>query len=114
MNLIPEASRLAAEIDGIHRETIAYLRAQAARSFALANTPGQQQPILDAFGNQASDAIGVYIAIHGLLSQLGAADGLPAPDTAVFQSQPDGSVIYSAPAEPAEPATPEAPAAPEA
>lgn len=103
MSLIPKPTEIAAELSGINRELISYLRAQARRSYDLANTAGQQQAILDVMGDTAVTAIQTYGAIYQLLTSLGASDGLDAPDTNIFQPQSDGTVVYVAPPPPPEP-----------
>ena len=54
---------------------------------------------MDALGTQASAALQSYAAIHGVLTALGAADGIPAPDFAKWQINQDGTVTYIPPAE---------------
>ena len=93
------AAQLAQNINSV----VPFLRAMAQESFALANTPGSQQAIMDAlpdFGITADEALTVYVAIHGSLVSLGHAEGLSAPDYAVFVPQEDGTVLYVAPPEP--------------
>lgn len=94
MSLLPHPVTLAAEIDGINRETVGFLRAQAVRAYALANAEGHQQAVMDALGTQAAAALQSYAAIHGVLTTLGEADGIPSPDFAKWSINPDGSVIY--------------------
>jgi hypothetical protein len=79
------AQRIAAEIEGITAETIRFVQAQLARIYALANTPGEQAAIMQAFGANGTAAL--------------SAVGVPAPipDLSVFQLQPDGTVLYVAP-----------------
>lgn len=97
MSLLPTPIALAAEIDSINRETVGFLRAQASRAYALANTDGHQQSVMDALGPQAAAALQSYAAIHGVLTALGAADGIPAPDFTKWQVNQDGTVQYIAP-----------------
>ena len=94
------AQRIAAKIDSINSESISFLRAQMQRAYDLANTQGEQQAIMDAFGVNAVQAIGVYSVMRGALDAIGAASGLPIADIEVFQPQIDGSVVYVAPPEP--------------
>lgn len=103
MSLLPQPTAIAAEIDGIHRETISFLRAQARRSYDLANTAGMQQEVMNALGDKATAAVGVYAAIYQLLTTLGHNEGLSAPDLTVFQPQQDGTVLYVAPPPPPQP-----------
>lgn len=102
MSLLPHPITLAAEIDAINRETVGFLRAQAVRAYALANTDGHQQAVMDALGTQAAAALQSYAAIHGVLTALGEADGIPAPDFSKWSINPDGTVQFVPPPEPAE------------
>lgn len=97
MSLLPHPISLAAEIDAINRETVGFLRAQSTRAYQLANTDGHQQAVMDALGTQAASALQSYAAIHGVLSALGAADGIPAPDFSKWQVNPDGTVLFIEP-----------------
>lgn len=99
MSLLPAPVAIAAQIDGINRETVGFLRAQAARAYDLANTEGQQQAVMDALGNQAASALQAYAAIHATLTALGSAEGIPAPDFAKWQINTDGTVTFIPPAE---------------
>jgi hypothetical protein len=101
MSLITTSQKIAAQIDSINAETLSYLQAQAKRVYALANTDGDQQAIMDAFGTQAVAAISTYATIYGALATLGQAGELTAPDLTVFVPQEDGSVLYVAPPAPA-------------
>lgn len=95
MSLLPAPITIAAEIDLINRETVGFLRAQASRAYALANTPGQQQAVMDALGSQAATAIDTYAAIHAVLTTLGAAADIPAPDFDKWQINQDGTVTFT-------------------
>ena len=99
MNLLSYSVLLAAEIDSINRETVGFLRAQALRAYALANADGHQQSVMDALGTQAAAALQSYAAIYGVLTTLGAADGIPSPDFSKWQVNQDGTVTYIPPAE---------------
>lgn len=99
MSLLPHQITLAAEIDAINRETVGFLRAQAVRAYQLANTDGHQQAVMDALGAQAAAALQSYTAIHGVLTDLGAADGIQSPDFSKWQVNQDGTVTYIPPAE---------------
>lgn len=99
MSLLPHPITLAAEIDAINRETVGFLRAQASRAHALANTDGHQQAVMDALGNQAAAALQSYASIHGVLMALGSSDGIPSPDFSKWQVNQDGTVTYIPPAE---------------
>jgi hypothetical protein len=102
MSLIQQtnAQRIAAQIDSINGESISFLRAQMQRAYSLANTAGEQQAILDVFGENATQAIGIYATLRTALNTLGQAEGLPDADFSIFQPQPDGSVLYVAPPTP--------------
>lgn len=94
--------QIAAEIASINAEVVSYLRAQAQRSFALVNTAGQEQAVLDAFpalGLIPAQAVGVYAALRAALDAVGYAEGLPEIDPAVFVVNEDGSVTFVAPRE---------------
>lgn len=97
MTLLSTPATIAAQIDQINTETISFLRSQARRAYALANTEGQQQAIMDAFGINAAAAVGTYAAIYGALASLNQAADLDAPDLQIFQPQPDGTVLYISP-----------------
>lgn len=103
MSLITPSIQIAAELNSIERETISFLKAQAKKSFALINTPGQEQAVLDAMGTNAIRAVTVYSAVYQALAGLSESNGLDAPDLNVFQPQQDGTVIYVAPPPPVEP-----------
>jgi hypothetical protein len=91
------AQRIAVEIEGITAETIRFVQAQLARIYALANTPGEQAAIMQAFGANGVAALQAYGAFHAALSAVGVP--APIPDLSVFQPQADGSVAYIAPPE---------------
>lgn len=95
MSLLPAPITIAAEIDLINRETVGFLRAQASRAYALADTEGQQQAIMDALGTQAATAIDTYAAIYAVLTTLGAAADIPAPDFDKWQINQDGTVTFT-------------------
>ncbi len=97
MSLLSQEIIIASEIDGINRESVSFLRAQAKRAYDLANTEGLQQQIMDALGTNAATALQSYAAIHGVLSALGAAEGIPEPDFEKWTVNNDGTVIFNAP-----------------
>jgi hypothetical protein len=73
------------------------------RAYSLANTPDQQQAILDAmpdFGVTPTQALTLYATMQTALASIGLAGNLPAADLTIFQPQPDGSVLYVAPPKP--------------
>jgi hypothetical protein len=102
MNLLSktQAQAIAEQIDQINVQTIGFLKSQAKAAYDLANTSGQEQAVMDAFGTDAAKALSVYSAIHQTLASLGESDGLAAPDFNQFSPQPDGKVIFTAPAQP--------------
>jgi hypothetical protein len=102
MNLLPKspAQAIAEQIDQINVQTIGFLKSQAKAAYDLANTPNQEQAIMDAFGTNAARALSVYAAIYQTLAALGEADELTAPDYSLFSPQVDGTVIFTAPSEP--------------
>ena len=87
-----------------------FVVSQMARAYALANTPDQQQAILDAmpdFGVTPTQALTLYATMQTALASIGLAGNLPAADLTIFQPQPDGSVLYVAPPEPKPEPTPD-------
>ena len=109
MSLIKKstAEKLANEIDSINTEAISFIKSMMSNAFAKANTAGEQQAIMDVFGVNAVNALTVYSTFHAALSALGQADGLAVPDLVMFQPQPDGKVIFTAPAQPEPQSEPE-------
>ena len=97
MSLIPKtpAEKLASEIDSINTEVISFLKAMMSNAYAKANTQGQQQAIMDAFGSNAAQALSVYAAIYQTLAALGHADDLTAPNFEVFSPNQDGTVTHN-------------------
>ncbi len=80
-----------------------FVVSQMSRAYSLANTPDQQQAILDAmpdFGVTPAEALTLYVTMQTALASIGLAGNLPAADLTVFQSQPDGSILYVALPEP--------------
>jgi hypothetical protein len=102
MNLLSktQAQTIAEQIDQINVQTIGFLKSQARAAYSLANTAGQQQAVMYAFGTNAAQALSVYAAIYQTLAALGHADDLTAPDFDVFSPNEDGSVTYTAPPQP--------------
>ena len=93
----------AATIAEIISSVPAFVVSQMARAYSLANTPDQQQTILDAmpdFGVTPTQALTLYVTMQTALASIGLAGNLPAADLTIFQPQPDGSVLYVAPSEP--------------
>lgn len=89
-----EAQKIADKIDGINEELFSYVRARMAEAHALANTPGQEQDIMDVFGTNAAAALNVYAVMKDALDQVGRGQGLGGVDTEVFQPKADGSVTF--------------------
>jgi hypothetical protein len=93
----------AATIAEIISSVPAFVVSQMSRAYALANTPDQQQAILDAmpdFGVTPTQALTLYVTMQTALASIGLAGNLPAADMTIFQPQPDGSILYVAPPEP--------------
>ena len=93
----------AATIAEIISSVPAFVVSQMARAYELANTPDQQQAILDAmpdFGVTPTQALTLYATMQTALASIGLAGNLPAADLTIFQPQPDGSVLYVAPPTP--------------
>jgi len=93
----------AATIAEIISSVPAFVFSQMARAYQLANTPDQQQAILDAmpdFGVTPVQALTLYATMQTALGSIGLAGNLPVADLTIFQPQPDGSVLYVAPPEP--------------
>jgi len=87
-----------------------FVVSQMSRAYALANTPDQQQAILDAmpdFGVTPVQALTLYVTMQTALASIGLAGNLPAADLTIFQPQPDGSVLYVAPPSPEPEPTPD-------
>jgi len=100
----------AATIAEIISSVPAFVVSQMSRAYALANTPDQQQVILDAmpdFGVTPTQALTLYVTMQTALASIGLAGNLPAADLTIFQPQPDGSILYVAPPEPEPEPTPE-------
>ena len=93
----------AATIAEIITNSPLFVVSQMARTYALVNTPNQQQAILDAmpdFGVTPVQALTLYATMHSALASIGLAGNLPSADLTVFVPQPDGSVLYVAPPAP--------------
>jgi len=97
MNLLSktQAQAIAEQIDQINVQTIGFLKSQAKAAYELANTPNQQQAIMDAFGANAAQALSVYAAIYQTLESLGHADDLTAPNFEVFTPNQNGTVTHN-------------------
>ncbi len=99
MSLISPSVSIAAEIDAINRETVNFLRSQSRRAYALANTEGIQQEVMDALGLNATSALQSYALIYTALATLGSSDGVEAPDFSKWQVNQDGTVTFIPPTE---------------
>jgi len=100
----------AATIAEIISSVPAFVVSQMSRAYSLANTPDQQQAILDAmpdFGVTPTQALTLYATMQTALASIGLAGNLPAADLSIFQPQPDGSILYVAPPEPEPEPTPD-------
>ena len=93
----------AATIAEIISSVPAFVVLQMSRAYSLANTPDQQQAILDAmpdFGVTPVQALTLYATMQTALGSIGLAGNLPVANLTIFQPQPDGSILYVAPPEP--------------
>lgn len=102
MNLIPTtpARALATQIEAASQELARHVASQLTRIFELANTPGEQQAIMDVFGSNAVSALTAYTSFHEALGAALPGHSAPDPDLTVFQPQPDGTVVFVAPPAP--------------
>lgn len=91
------AQRIAEDIDAAQQELLNHVEAMLSTIYSKVNTAGEQQAILDAFGANAASAITAYVAMYQAVAAINPATSVPVPDLAMFQPQPDGSVIYSQP-----------------
>jgi len=85
------------EIDLLIKELVGFNTANLRRIYDLVNTPGQQQAILDKFGEAGATALTAYAALQSAM-ELVAPGSVPAANAGVFVPQPDGTVLYVAPA----------------
>jgi hypothetical protein len=93
----------AATIAEIISSVPAFVVSQMSRAYSLANTPDQQQAILDAmpdFGVTPAQALTLYATMQTALASIGLAANLPVADLTVFKPQPDGRILYVEPPEP--------------
>jgi len=100
---MPTPHTTAATIAEIISSVPNFVVSQMKRAYELANTPDQQQAILDAmpdFGVTPTQALTLYATMQTALASIGLAGNLPVADLTIFQPQPDGSVLYVAPPEP--------------
>lgn len=93
------AQRIADEIDAAQQELLNHVQATLSTIYSKVNTAGEQQAILDAFGANAASAISAYVAMYEAIAAINPATSVPAPDLAMFQPQPDGSVLFVSPSE---------------
>jgi hypothetical protein len=117
----------AATIKGIAREMFDFNLSQLGRTFALVNTAGQQQAVLDALPDPARELVHYALmqrvmavisspatpdqktqllgAMQEAVATLGLPLGASAPDVdpAVFAVQADGSVVFTPPTPAPEP-----------
>lgn len=106
MDLIDKtpAQKIADEISTISSELIKHAVNELKRINVLANTPGEQQNIMNVFGTKATMAFMVYVAFFKAVSAALQEHDVPAPSPDVFQAQPDGTILYVAPVPVEEPA----------
>ena len=101
-NLIPKttAQIIAEQIDSTQGELQNHVESVLRNIYSAANTHGEQQAIMDAFGTGATAALTKYATLHAAIAALNPATSVPVPDLTVFQPQPDGTVLFVAPPEP--------------
>lgn len=97
-SLIPKttAQIKAEKIDALQSELQNHVESILSLIYAEANTEGEQQAIMDAFGTGATEALTKYGTLHAAISALNPATSVPVPDLTVFQPQPDGTVLFVA------------------
>lgn len=101
---ITTGQRIAAEIEALTNETLRHVESQLTRIYWLANTPGEQAAICEAFGTHGTSALAAYEAFRAALTTGMPSHTVREVNVQVFQPQADGSVIYVAPQPaPAEP-----------
>jgi|GEM_PF-3451965 len=90
---ITPAFRAAAEIEQVTGDTISFVEARLKNLYELAADPA----VLEVFGTNAVAALTAYSAFLQALTVVKPNHTAPAFDLAIFQPQPDGSVVYVAP-----------------
>jgi hypothetical protein len=90
------AREAANEIQSLITELVGFNAATLRRIHELANTPGQQQAILDKFGAEGASALTAYATLQSAM-ELVAPGSVPPANPEVFMPQPDGTVRYVAP-----------------
>jgi hypothetical protein len=83
------------EIQSLITELVGFNTATLRRIYELANTPGEQQAILNKFGAEGASALTAYATLQSAM-ELVAPGSVPPADPDVFVPQADGSVLYVA------------------
>jgi|SRR6478609_4219612 len=102
MNLINKtaARSVADEIVELTNQLSTHVESQLKNIYHLANTPGEEQNILNEFGANGVAALTAYIAFHTAVTTTNPSHTAPPPNTDIFQPQPDGTVLFVPPPEP--------------
>lgn len=90
---ITPAIRAAAEIEQVTSDTVSFVEARLKHLHQLASNPA----VLESFGTNAVAALTAYSAFLAALSVVKPSHTAPSFDLAIYQPQPDGSVIYVSP-----------------
>lgn len=90
-----KAEETAFQIEQIRKETASFVRSQLKKAYALANTPGEEQAIMDQFGANASKSVLFYSAFYDALQTIGETGDAKPADPQKFQPQPDGTVTFN-------------------
>jgi hypothetical protein len=94
-----QAEVLAEGIDKLQREWLAYTEAVFKSIESKAATPGQQQNVMDVFGENAAEVLRKYGVVYAAVLDINPETGVPAPNLDIYQPQPDGTVLYVSPPE---------------
>ena len=86
----------AEKIDALQSELQSHVESILSLIYAEANTDGEQQAIMDAFGTGATAALTKYGTLYAAISALNPATTVPAPDLNMFKPQLDGTVLFVA------------------
>lgn len=90
-----KAEEAAFQIEQIRKETASFVRSQLKRAYALANTSGEEQAIMDQFGSNAANSVLFYSAFYDALNTIGEVGDAKAADSQKFEPQPDGTVKFN-------------------
>ena len=115
--LFTKAQKLAAQIDALNENGKSAIISLGTEAWRLANTPGQEQAVMDVLGTNAYSALVRYTVLHTAATLLAAIErgqaadvgallaglntsgitaqaGFPAPDLERFVPQEGGAVQY--------------------